>query len=121
MYSQELEMASTSEVMHYYEQIAPLTERMLVLARNRHWGELPKLEEQQSSMVDRLKEIEPLESLSEAQVARKYQLLVWINGCQAEIYSILMPQLRELGKTLKNLASQQLLMKTYGRTNEPLS
>jgi hypothetical protein len=32
-----------------------------------------------------------------------------------------MPQLRELGKTLKNLASQQLLMKTYGRTNEPLS
>ncbi len=114
-------MASTSEVMHYYEQMAPLTERMLVLARERHWGELPQLEEQQSSMVDRLKEIEPLESLSEAQVARKYQLLVWINGCQAEIYSILMPQLRELGKTLKNLASQQMLMKTYGGNNGPLS
>lgn len=114
-------MASTSEVMHYYEQIAPLTERMLELARNRHWGELPQLEEQQSSMVDRLREIEPLESLNEAQVARKYQLLVWINGCQAEIYSILMPQLRELGRTIKGLTSRQLLMKTYGGTNELIS
>lgn len=114
-------MASTSEVMHYYEQIAPLTERMLALARDRHWGELPQLEEQQSSMVDRLREIEPLESLNEAQVARKYQLLVWINGCQAEIYSLLMPQLRELGKTIRSLASQQLLLKTYGGTNEPIS
>jgi flagellar protein FliS len=53
-------MGSQSEVMHCYEQIAPLTERMLVLARAKQWGELPQLEGQCSSMVERLKDIEPL-------------------------------------------------------------
>lgn len=114
-------MGCQSEVMHCYEQIAPITERMLMLAQVRHWGELPALEAQQSELVDRLRAIEASETLSEAQTARKYQLLGRITTQQAEINSIVMPQLRELGLVLQNLASQQLLQQAYGQSNDPLS
>lgn len=114
-------MGCQSEVMHCYEQIAPITERMLMLAQIGLWGELPALEAQQSDMVDRLKAIEPNETLNESQTVRKYQLLGRITANQAEIRNLVMPQLVELGLVLKSMASQQLLQQTYGRSSEPVS
>jgi flagellar protein FliT len=111
-------MSSQSEVMHCYEQIATLTERMLMQARNGHWGELPEQEMIYTGMVDRLTLIEPLESLFEAQVARKYQLLSRIISNQTEISSLLMPQLAHLGKVLKSLEQQESLQKAYSQVND---
>lgn len=108
-------MSSQSEVMHCYEQIVPLTERMLVVARTKQWGELPALEEQYSGMIDRLKTIEQLSSLDEAQAARKYRLLGRIKANHAEICSMVMPQLEALGDALKSLERQQSLHKAYGQ------
>lgn len=110
-------MACQSEVMHYYEQIAPITERMLALARSGEWGLLPELELQQSGMVEHLQRIEPLEDLDTAQVARKYSLLSRITAQQAEITQLVMPQLQHLGQVLRNMASQQLLHHTYGQSS----
>jgi len=101
--------------MHCYEQIALLAEQMLSLARNCHWGELPAQEAMYSAMVDRLKEIEPLETLHEEQVARKYLLLSRIAAHQDEISSLVMPQLRHLGEMLRNLEQQETLQKAYGQ------
>ncbi len=114
-------MGCHSEVMHCYEQIAPITEQMLSLARDGHWGQLPALEAQQSELVERLRAIEPGETLGESQTARKYQLLGRITAQQAEINSIVVPQLRELGLVIRNMASQQLLQRVYGQSNDPLS
>ena len=114
-------MGCQSEVMHCYEQIAPITERMLLLARSGEWGDLPLLETQQSDYVARLRSIEPEETLSEAQVARKYQLLGRIKAHQDELTALVLPQLMELGKVLKNMAQQNLLQNAYSWTNEPLS
>ena len=111
-------MSSQSEVMHCYEQIAPLTERMLMLARSKQWGELPALEAQCSDTVDRLKTIEPLEMLDESQSARKYRLLSRITSNHDEILSVVMPQLAMLGEALKSLELQQSLHKAYGRTDD---
>lgn len=111
-------MSSQSEVMHCYEQIATLAERMLTLARTGQWGELPAQETRYSDMVDRLKVIEPLESLLEEQVARKYQLLSRITVNQAEVSSLVMPQLRHLGEVLKSLEQQESLKKAYGQVND---
>ncbi|MDP3616411.1 MAG: flagellar protein FliT [Rhodoferax sp.] len=111
-------MSSQSEVMHCYEQIAPLTERMLMQVRAGQWGELPAQEAQYSDMVDRLRVIEPLESLLESQVARKYQLLSRITSNQAKISSLVMPQLAHLGEVLKSLEQQESLQKTYGQVND---
>lgn len=111
-------MSSQSEVMHCYEQIAMLTEHMLVQARTGQWGELPAQETQYSSMVDRLKVIEPLESMMESQVARKYQLLSRITSNQSEISSLVMPQLAHLGEVLKSLEQQETLQKAYGQASD---
>lgn len=110
-------MGSQSEVMHCYEQIAPLTERMLLLARTKQWGALPALEAQYSGMVDRLKVIEPLETLDEAQAARKYQLLSRITANSTDIFGMVMPQLAKLVTLMKSLEQQQSLERTYGQGN----
>jgi flagellar protein FliT len=111
-------MESHSEVMHCYEQIAPLTERMLILARAKQWAELPQLEGQCSSMVDRLKDIEPLSSLDEAQSARKYALLTRISANCNEIYNMVMPQLAKLIGVMKSLEQQRSLHKAYGQPDD---
>ena len=113
-------MSTQSEVMHCYEEIAPITERMLVLARSKQWGELPALEAQYSDTVDRLKAIEPLETLDEAQSARKYQLLVRITANHDEICSFVMPQLAMLGNALKSLELEKNLHQAYGQADDAL-
>jgi flagellar protein FliT len=118
VFRQAPEMGSQSEVMHCYEQIAPLTERMLLLARTGQWGGLPALEMQYSDTVDRLKLIEPLEELSEAQSARKLQLLVRIKANQDGIHDMVLPQLARLGAVLRSLESQQNLHHAYGPTDD---
>ena len=111
-------MSSQSEVMHCYEQIATLAEQMLSLARSCQWGGLPAHETMYSGMVDRLKEIEALESLHEEQVARKYWLLSRIASHQAEISSLVMPQLQHLGEMLRSLEHQENLQKAYGQHSD---
>ena len=111
-------MGSQSEVMHCYEQIAGLTDGMLTLVSTRQWGELPAQEHLCASLVDYLKGIEALESLSETQVARKYQLLQRIISNQTEVSRLVMPQLAHLGKVLKSLEQQDSLQKTYGQVND---
>ena len=114
-FHRKLKMSSQSEVMHCYEQIATLSGQMLVLARTGQWGELPAHETLCSNMVEHLKVIEPLESLLQAQVARKYQLLSRIVSNEAEIFSLVMPQLRDM---LKRMAQQDELKKACGQAND---
>jgi len=115
---QALEMSTQSEVMHCYEQIAPLTERMLLTANTGQWAVLPALEVQYSDIVDRLKLIEPMEELSEDQVARKSQLLQRIMSNHAAIHAMVIPQLNRLGAILRSLEQQQDIQNFYGQTND---
>ena len=111
-------MSSQSEVMHCYEQIAPLTERMLILARAKQWGDLPVLEGQYSKLVERLKAIESLGALDEAQSARKYALLGRISANTGEIFGMVMPQLARLVSVMKSLERQRSLHEAYGQTDD---
>ena len=111
-------MSSQSEVMHCYEQISTLAEQMLLQARSGQWAELPAQEEIYSAMVDRLREIQALESLHEEQLARKYLLLGRIATCQAELSSLVVPQLRHLGEVLRSLEQQDSLQKAYGKNSD---
>ncbi|MFZ2393617.1 MAG: flagellar protein FliT [Rhodoferax sp.] len=111
-------MGTQSEVMHCYEQIAPLTERMLMLARARQWGVLPALEAQCSDMVERLMAIEAQETLNQAQSGRKYRLLSRITANYAEIRSLVLPQLAKLGAVMKDQSQRQSLHQAYGQTDD---
>jgi flagellar protein FliT len=114
-------MCSQSEVMHCYEQISPLTERMLELARAGQWGALPALEAQYSDTVERLRVIEPMMALDEAQAERKYRLLGRITSNHAELSDIVMPQLAQLGAMLRSLEQQQSLHSAYSQGTDLLS
>ncbi len=111
-------MCSQSEVLHCYEQIAPLTERMLMLACTGQWSGLPALEQQYGETVERLMLIEPLELLSDAQLARKRQLLTRIKANHAGIHGMVMPQLQRLGAVLRSLEAQQSLNLAYGLADD---
>lgn len=108
-------MSTQSEVMHCYEWIAPLIEQMLDLARRGQWGGLPELEAQYSETVDRLREIEPLMPLDQAQLERKFRLLGRIIPNYQELMRIVMPQLAHLGEALRTLEQQQSLHRAYSQ------
>ena len=109
-------MCSHSEVMHCYEQISPLIERMLVFARSGDWAALPAMETQYSNMVNHLKAIEPQYTLDEAQQARKYQLLSRITSNHEEISGILKPQLAKLMAELRSMEQQHSLQNMYDQS-----
>lgn len=117
-------MSTHSEVMHCYEQIAPLTERMLCMARSSQWGGLPALEAQFSDMVAHLQCIENPEGqsvpLDEAQSARKLQLLRRINANHVAISGLVMPHLAQLAGALRSLEWQDSLHKAYHQGSHAL-
>ncbi len=69
-------------------------------------------------MVERLKDIEPLSTLDEAQSARKYVLLSRISANSTEIFGMVMPQLAKLVGVMKSLELQRSLHKAYGQPDD---
>ena len=111
-------MSTQSEVMHCYEQITSVTERMLLMASTGQWAALPLLEGQYTDTVERLKVIEPFETLHEEQLIRKFQLLQRITSNHANISAAVLPQLNRLGDILQSLEQQQDLHNAYGQTSD---
>lgn len=101
-------MGLQNEILGVYEQVAALTDRMLVLTRTLQWGGLPALEAQLSDMMTGLKVIESVQTLDAAQSARKCRLLYVINSNQYKISSLIQPQLEGLGAKLKNMEPPRL-------------
>jgi|APAra7269096768_1048522.scaffolds.fasta_scaffold40312_1 flagellar protein FliT len=103
------------EVMDCYEKIAPLTGRMLQLARAGDWDGLLLLGQQFQSCVERLKGIELDNPLEPSQLVRKHSLLSRILADDAEIRDIVTPELAQLSSLLGNMHRQQHLNHAYGQ------
>jgi flagellar protein FliT len=108
-------MSSQSEVIHCYEQLLPLAARMLTLARDKEWGALPELESKCSDLIERLKVIEPLETLDEQQRLYTYQLLGRLLADRDAIVGIIAPQVAQLGATLASMQRSHGLHQAYGQ------
>lgn len=108
-------MTPQHEVMYCYEQIAPLTGRMLALARAGDWDGMLLLGQQFRSFVERLKDIEMDKPLDASQLARKQSLLSRILADDAEIRDIITPELAQLSSLLGNMHRQQHLNHAYGQ------
>ncbi len=114
-------MDHQSEVLHWYEQIAPLVDGMLLAAQTGDWGALPAMEAQYSNLVNHLKAIEPAHTLKKEQLARKYQLLGRITSVHSEISAIVMPELAKLGAALKTFEHKENLQRAYGLVGDSYS
>lgn len=108
-------MGHQSAVIDCYEQIVPLVARMLVLAQAGKWSALVTLEEQFRSDIERLKVLDPTDTLDKTQLAQKHEMLKRILADDAEIRNIISPQLARLGALLGNMHQQQNLHQAYGR------
>ena len=108
-------MRCQSDVIHCYEQIKPITSRMLALARAGDWDAMAPLEEEFRRYVDHLKTIESSHPLDPSELEKKYLLLRQILADDAEIRDLLTPQVARLGILMGNLRRQQNLNQAYGR------
>jgi len=111
-------MGYQSDVIHCYEQIAVLTERMVALARVANWDGLKEVELQFRTHVEYLKTIEgalgTVDALDAAQLEKKHRLLKRILADDAEIRDNISPKLAELSALMGSLKRRQSLNQAYG-------
>jgi len=107
-------MAARSEVVHCYGQLASGVALMAELARSKEWGQLPALEEQCAAIVDRLRELEPLETLEPSQFDETMRLIKRIRADQDEVCGLVKPQIEQLITRMSFLQQQRSLGKAYG-------
>lgn len=106
-------MHSTSEIVHCYGQLVSTMSRMLELARVKEWGRLPALDAQCTSIVDRLRAIEPHDRLGPQERARVHELMSRARADQVELSNLIRPQLARLVRTLDELQRQQNVNRAY--------
>lgn len=107
-------MSVSSEVVYCYERLASITANMLELSRQEEWGQLPGLETLCAALISRLREIEPETELDEAQRVAVRRALVSVRADQAEVFSLVKPQLRTLLTGIASLQARDNLVKAYG-------
>lgn len=107
-------MSATSELIHCYDQLAERLAHMVELARAKDWGRLPELEAQCSAVVQRLKSLNPLESLEPSQLQEALRLIERIRADQQEVCELVRPQIEQLIDRMGLLSQQRNLGKTYG-------
>ncbi|MDM0052392.1 flagellar protein FliT [Variovorax sp. J22R115] len=107
-------MATTSEVVHCYDQLAARVALMAELARAKDWARLPELEAQCSALVERLKVIQPLEALDPAQFEGTRRLIERIRAHQDEVCGLVKPQIEQLIARMSLLSQQRSLDRAYG-------
>jgi len=107
-------MATRSEVVHCYGQLAAGVARMAELARAKEWGRLPALEEQCAAIVERLKVVVPLEALDPSQFEEALRLIDRIRVDQDEVCGLVKPQIEQLISNMTCMQQQRSLGKAYG-------
>ncbi|MDM0074579.1 flagellar protein FliT [Variovorax sp. J2P1-59] len=107
-------MATRSEVVHCYGQLASRVALMAELARAKEWGQLPELEVQCSALVDRLKVLQPIEALDPAQFEETRRLIERIRADQDEVCGLVKPQIEQLIARMSHLSQQRSLGRAYG-------
>lgn len=107
-------MNGCTQQMRCYEEMAPLTERMLALARSAQWAGLGPLEARLSELAEQLGRMPPCE-LREDERLRCAQLHQRIQANHQALRQILLPELCRLAAALRSMEWQQSLHSTYSR------
>lgn len=108
-------MATNSEVLHCYGQLATKVAQMVEFARNKRWGELPGAEAECAAIVGRLQVIEPIATLSPTQAQDACRLIARIQADQATVNGIVKPELDTLVESMSALQHRKSLDKAYGQ------
>lgn len=106
-------IATDSEVLHCYGQLALKVAAMVQLAKDKNWGALPDVETQCVAIVARLQVIEPIETLDSKEKAEARRLILRIQADQTLVSGMVKPQLEALVENMAALQARQSLGKAY--------
>jgi flagellar protein FliT len=107
-------MAKSTELVQCYAQLDALVTRMLELARNKQWEQLPGMDAQCLTVVRRVKALHAHEQIVPAERASVQLLIERIHANQGEIAGMVRPQLDSLMRSLQQLQRQKNLNSAYG-------
>lgn len=103
-------MSAGEQQLRCYEELAPLTERMLALARSEHWAGLGPLEARFSALSE---ELSRLPSCGAQWHERCSQLHARIQANHDALRQIMVPELARLAAGLRSMEWQQSLQSAY--------
>jgi flagellar protein FliT len=107
-------MAKSKELVQCYAQLDALVTRMLELARNKQWEQLPGMDAQCLAVVRRVQALHVDEQIAPAERASVQLLIERIQANQGEIAGMVRPQLESLMRNLQQLQRQKNLNSAYG-------
>lgn len=98
-----------------YEEVAKLTNQMLLAAKQQDWDQLTNLEHCCAEHVALLKEIQDAAPLPEEAKQRKVASIKSILADDREIRNLVTPWMAKLNAMLNSNQMEQRLTRTYGR------
>ncbi len=108
-------MSSKADYFARYEAIAAISGQMLTAAQRALWSELIDLQEEYRQLVDLLKHAEGVVRLSDAERARKYELIRQILADDAAIRDLASPRMARLSALFSGAAQPaRVLQEIYG-------
>jgi flagellar protein FliT len=108
-------MHTLHSVLRQYQIIANLSSQMLAQARLSQWDLVIKLGHQYNEAVEELREMDQL--TDEDRLARR-NLLTQILSDDANIRTLVAPELARLGALLGNMKRQQSVLQAYGSSSD---
>ncbi len=105
---------NSQEVISLYKTVAGITTQMLDAARSGDWDRLVILESHCSSQVQRLKEDEPPEPLTDAVRQRKVEIIRKILADDREIRNLTEPWMQQLSALMQSTGTERKLSQAYG-------
>lgn len=105
---------SSSQVIANYESLSALTGQMLQAAKDEQWDQLVELENQSSNLIAAMKRLDAEVALDAVAELRKKQLIQKILADHAEISTLTLAWISELGQITQSLHHEKRLQKAYG-------
>lgn len=105
-------MSACEHEQRCYEEMAPLTERMLALARSDHWAGLGPLEERFSALAAQLSRLQPCAG-DPAWLERRRLLHARIQDNHLALRQIILPEMARLATAMRSMEWQQSLQSAY--------
>jgi flagellar protein FliT len=110
-------MSFCEQQLRCYEQMAPLTERMLALARSDQWASLGPLEAEFSALAVQVKRLEECGCCGHEWLGRGAELHAIIQANHQAVRALVLPEMARLAASLRSMEWQQSLQNTYSRSD----
>lgn len=110
-------MADIQEILSIYQEVAGITDQMLLAARSGDWDSLVSLERQCAGHIDTLKTRDRMAPLPEEARQQKISIIKKILADDLEIRNLTEPRLAQLSSLIASAGNERRLHGAYSANN----